>query len=174
MVFGWVAAFGFFLAVETRGESTCSTDIPLCGAADLPWREVVAAAVQWTEKPRGIGRHLHVVMQVTEPIGAYSRFSVASTAIWARSHGHTLSIHGELPGGTAAHPTPTNMDPRYGKVELLRQHATSCPAEWLLWLDSDVSITVRNDWATEVSCYHSRVESNWDYWQLCVVCLTGR
>ena len=142
---------------DNSGNTCATSDAELCNAAALPWRAVTAEASSWkpqaAAKPDGMlgssdsvgtsRSRIHIVMQVTEPIGNYSRFAVATASIWARSHGYTLSVHEELPGGTAEHPTPGDMDLRFGKVRILLDHAESCLADWLLWLDSDVFMLVQ-------------------------------
>ena len=144
-----IVAFLSVVQLSVSLAGTCNYDAQLCASADKPWREVADLASQWTPEPSKKG-HVHIVMQVTEPIGQYSRFAIANAALWGRTHGFTLSVHGELSGGNASHPTPPNMDHRFGKVKFMRDHAQSCPAEWLLWLDADVSIAVDRDWTREI------------------------
>ena len=152
----------FALAASAPDDATtcAAAEAAVCGAAAIPWTEVADTVTAWKpgpDAPLGSPR-VHVVMQVTEPIGGYGRLGFATAAMWARSHGHTISVHRELEGGSAGHPTPEGMDHRFGKVELLRRFAatdakeisSSCPAPWLLWLDADVFVTVQEDWASRL------------------------
>jgi tetratricopeptide (TPR) repeat protein len=126
----------------------------LCDAGEHPFMEVTAAATAWVPERGTLRPKVHIAMQVTAPVGAYGRFAVATAAVWAQSHGHTLSVHGELPGGTASHPTPPNMDKRFGKVAILHELTKECPAPWLLWLDADMFVMTGRDWASDLVGEH--------------------
>ena len=88
----------------------------MCNATALLWTDVAEAATAWHPESDQPPAGIHVVMQVTDPIGGYGKIGIATAALWARSHGHTLSVHRELPGGTADNPTPEGFDHRFGKV----------------------------------------------------------
>ena len=96
---------------------------------------------------------IHVVMQVTKEIATYGRRTAAANAIWARSHSHTMSVHGPLGG---SRPAPRGYDARFGKVQFLRKSAEGAQEDaqnehkWLLWLDADAFVAVHHDWAKEV------------------------
>ena len=103
-----------------------------------------------TQSPRV---SIHVVMQVTKEIATYGRRTAAANAIWARSHSHTMSVHGPLGG---SRPAPRGYDARFGKVQFLRKSAEGAQEDaqnehkWLLWLDADAFVAVHHDWAKEV------------------------
>mmetsp|Transcript_28388 Transcript_28388/g.65936 ORF Transcript_28388/g.65936 Transcript_28388/m.65936 type:complete len:716 (-) Transcript_28388:50-2197(-) len=124
-------------------------DDVICSAANYNWTVVGGAASAW--RPGDDIPDVHIVMQVTDPIGEYAKYSVAVASLWAQTHDFTMAVHSQLPEGTPEHPTPEGMDHRFGKVALMKEymedvHGGSCPAEWLLWLDADVLMTVEYDW----------------------------
>ena len=43
---------------------------------------------------------VHIVMQVTDPIGEYAKYGVAVASLWAQTHDFTMTVHSHLPEGT--------------------------------------------------------------------------
>lgn len=105
---------------------------------------------------------IHVVMQVTEEIKEYGRLSIATNALWAHSHGYSMTVYGAFHSGR---PVPKGYDLRFGKVDILRRETRKAAAtvitsegdvhlhegaEWLLWLDADTFSTMRSNWVEDI------------------------